>query len=65
LIETEDYADKLTAARMRRVIKGIPKVELLNIGLGGSFTYCDLGEPIDLERFFDGKGAPRYEQVAR
>ncbi|HEX5279657.1 MAG TPA: hypothetical protein VFW28_06235 [Micropepsaceae bacterium] len=34
-------------------------------GLGGSFTYCELGEPIDLERFFSGSGAPNYEQVAR
>jgi adenine-specific DNA-methyltransferase len=24
-----------------------------------------LGEPLDLERFFDGKSAPTYEQVAR
>jgi hypothetical protein len=67
LVETEDYADKLTAERVRRIIKGIPKAknEALKSGVGGSFTYCTLGEPIDLERFFDGKGAPTYEQVAR
>jgi adenine-specific DNA-methyltransferase len=67
LIETEDYADKLTAERVRRVIKGIPKAkdETLKKGLSGSFTYCKLGEPIDLEHFFSGKGAPGYEQVAR
>lgn len=67
LIETESYVDKITAERVRRVIKGMPnaKDEALKRGLGGSFTYCDLGEPIDLERFFDGKGAPSYEQVAR
>jgi adenine-specific DNA-methyltransferase len=67
LVETEDYADKLTAERIRRVIKGIPKAkdERLRKGLGGSFTYCKLGEPMDLESFFDGKGAPSYEQVAR
>ena len=34
-------------------------------GLGGSFTYCELGEPIDLDRFFEGKAAPDYAQVAR
>ena len=33
--------------------------------MGGSFTYCELGEPIDLERFFDGKSTPAYDQVAR
>jgi adenine-specific DNA-methyltransferase len=67
LIETESYADKLTAERVRRVIKGIPRArdESLKNGLTGSFTYCELGDPIDLERFFDGKGAPSYEQVAR
>jgi adenine-specific DNA-methyltransferase len=67
LVETESYADKLTAERVRRVIKGVPgsKDDALKKGLGGSFTYCELGEPIELERFFDGKGAPGYEQVAR
>jgi adenine-specific DNA-methyltransferase len=58
---------ELAAERIRRVIKGVPsaKDETTRKGLGGSFTYCELGEPIDLERFFDGKGAPGYEQVAR
>jgi adenine-specific DNA-methyltransferase len=67
LIEMEDYADKLTSERVRRVIKGVPKArdEALRTGLGESFTYCELGDPIDLEKFFEGKGAPSYEQVAR
>ncbi len=67
LIEMQDYADALTAERVRRVIKGVPKAkdEALKKGLGGSFTYCELGEPIDLDRFFKGKGAPAYSQVAR
>lgn len=67
LIETEDYADTLTAERVRRVIGGVPaaKDPALKAGLGGSFTYCDLGEPMDLERFFGGEGkAPSFEQVA-
>lgn len=67
LVETEDYADTLTAERVRRVIKGVSKTKDITLGkgLGGSFTFCELGDPIDLERFFDGKGAPNYEQVAR
>jgi len=68
LIETEDYADTLTAERARRVIKGVSgaKDEALKAGLGGSFTYCELGEPMDLERFFaEGGRAPRWDQVAR
>jgi adenine-specific DNA-methyltransferase len=67
LVEVEDYAQKTTAERVRRAIEGVRKAkdEELRQGLGGSFTYCELGEALDLERFFDGKGAPRYEQVAR
>lgn len=68
LVETEDYADALTAERVRRVIKGVPgaKDAALKDGLGGSFTFCELGEPMDMERFFaeDGK-APSWDQVAR
>lgn len=67
LVETEDYADTLTAERVRRVIKGVPgtKDAALKGGLGGSFTYCELGEPMDLERFFGGEGTPpTFEQVA-
>jgi adenine-specific DNA-methyltransferase len=123
LIETEDYADTLTAERVRRVAKGYSfkgnqKTELMreNVtwsklqradallakvasydnldahrfdriektikdgklivtgitecketapGLGGSFTYCELGEPMDMARFFDGANPPAFEQVAR
>ncbi|HLH51851.1 MAG TPA: DNA methyltransferase [Roseiarcus sp.] len=66
LVEMEDYADRITAERIRRVIKGVPnaKDEALKGGFGGSFTYCRLGQAIDLERFFDGEGAPLYQQVA-
>ncbi len=67
LVEGEKYADTLTAERVRRVIKGIrtAKDESLQEGLGGSFAFCELGDTLDLERFFDGKGAPSYEQVGR
>ena len=67
LVETENYADNLTAERIRRVTRGVPKAkdEALKNGLDGSFTFCELGEALDLDRFFDGKSAPTYEQVAR
>lgn len=67
LVETEDYADRLTAERVRRVIAGVPasKDKALNKGYRGTFTFCELGEPIELESFFKGAGAPQYEQVAR
>ena len=49
LVEMEDYAENITAERVRRVIKGYgastssaPKVE----GTGGGFTFYELGEPV-------------------
>lgn len=126
LVECEDYADTLTAERVRRVINGYPytgtqreelhrenitwttfnnekrrkkvmdhitSIEKLhgheydNIkkqikdgvltvtgeravkdtapGLGGSFTYCSLGEPIDIESLLTGEGMPGFEALAR
>ncbi len=124
LVECEDYADTLTAERMRRVINGYsftgtqterlysekitwgnfykktPKIlrevehieetnkeafdkikkeikdGLLTVtgerkikektpGLGGSFTFCTLGDPIDIESLLTGKGLPSFEALAR
>lgn len=121
LCEMEDYADKLTAERVRRVINGYPftgtqKTELArerlnwraieraaelvhrvegieNLhgheydritkqvkdgelivtgektvderaeGLGGEFTYCTLGEPIDLNRILTGEALPTFADL--
>jgi adenine-specific DNA-methyltransferase len=121
LVEMEDYADKLTAERVRRVIKGYDysgtqKTELLrenlnyralqkadelvqkvnaienlhgteydritkqvkdnelivtgektvaerSEGLGGTFTYCTLGEPIELDAILTGKDLPSYDAL--
>jgi adenine-specific DNA-methyltransferase len=118
LAEMEDYADSLTAERVRRVIKGYEfkgtqQVELLrerlnwralsqavgivrrvqgienlhgheydrikkevtdselvvtgekdvtseSSGLGGSFTYCSLGEPVELDKMLSGETLPPY-----
>lgn len=118
LVEMEDYANRLTAERVRRVIngydfKGTQKTELLreklnwaklqkadklteqvekieNLhghefdrikkevkdgelvvtgekaiaehaeGLGGSFTYCTLGEPVDLDNILTGEDLPDF-----
>lgn len=124
LVECEDYADTLTAERVRRVIKGYDfkgtqREELLNQnltwtdfakkqhkileqvqsienlqgadydnikkeikdgvltvtgertitetmpGLGGSFTYCTLGEPINIDSLLTGEGMPGFEALAR
>jgi adenine-specific DNA-methyltransferase len=124
LIECEDYADTLTAERVRRVINGYPfsgiqRDELLSEkitwsvfekkqaqllekiaevegqyanrydkikkqindgvltvtgerkikdhapGIGGSFTYCTLGEPIQIESLLTGEDMPSFEALAR
>lgn len=67
LVECEDYADKITAERVRRVIKGVPKAkdETLRKGLGGSFSYFELGPPIEMESILSGDNLPTYKELAR
>lgn len=124
LIECEDYADTMTAERVRHVINGYPfsgtqreelfsenitwtnfakkqqkilreiehieetkgaafdkinkeikdgvltvtgerKITETAPGLGGSFTYCTLGEPIEIENLLTGKGLPNFDALAR
>ena len=66
LVECEDYANTLTAERVRRVIKGISdsRVESLRKGLEGTFTYCELGPPIELEGMLTGEALPSYSTLA-
>jgi adenine-specific DNA-methyltransferase len=67
LVECEDYADNLTAERIRRVIRGFPdaKDEKLKNGLGGSFSFFELGEPIEIESILEGNKLPSYLDLAR
>lgn len=67
LVECEDYADSITSERVRRVIKGVPaaKDEGLKKGVGGTFSYFELGKPIELESMLDGKNLPSYDELAR
>jgi len=67
LVECEDeIADKITAERVRRVIKGVPKAksETLKAGLGGNFTFYTLGQEIDPEKILTGESLPDYETLA-
>lgn len=122
LVEGEDYADRLTAERVRRVIKGyaytgtqreellrepitfsklkqantlLEKVRAIETldgprydriaktvkdgalivtgernveerteGLGGTFTYCTLGDPIDMDGLLTGEDLPAVEGLA-
>jgi adenine-specific DNA-methyltransferase len=46
LIEMEDYADTITAERIRRVMSGYGEDNKQVPGLGGGFDYYTIGEPI-------------------
>jgi adenine-specific DNA-methyltransferase len=87
LVECEDYADRITAERVRRVIKGYPKSSLRATkgseaiseiataspkprndkaeGLGGTFSYFELGDPIEMESILEGDKLPSYFELAR
>lgn len=45
LVEMENYADTITAERVKRVIKGYGEVE----GTGGSFDFYEVGEPLMID----------------
>lgn len=48
LVEVEDYADTITAERVRRVITGYGEGSKAVPGTGGGFDYCTLGAPLFL-----------------
>ncbi len=66
LVECEDYADTITAERVRRVIQGVPNAKdaKLREGLGGSFRFYTLGKPLDMESMLAGKNLPSYSVLA-
>ena len=46
LVEMGDYADTITAERVKRVIHGYGEGKNAAEGTGGSFSYYELGEPL-------------------
>ena len=46
LVEMEDYADSITAERVKRVIDGYGEGKNAMEGTGGGFSYYELGEPV-------------------
>jgi adenine-specific DNA-methyltransferase len=67
LIECEEYVDRITAERVRRVILGSPKSsnDVGRDGTGGSFSYFDLGPAIEMESILSGENLPTYQDLAR
>ncbi|MFZ4778422.1 MAG: site-specific DNA-methyltransferase [Terrimicrobiaceae bacterium] len=66
LIEGDDTAWEITSERIRRVIKGVPKSKdaALRKGLGGSFSFFEVGNAMRLETLLKGDKLPRYEDLA-
>ena len=66
LVECEDYADTITAERVRRIINGVENAsdKMLKEGLGGSFAYCTLGVPTEVEGMLTGESLPSYSGLA-
>jgi adenine-specific DNA-methyltransferase len=66
LIEEKEYADHITAERLRRVIRGVPKAkdEALQKRLGGTFTYVEVGAAMRLETLLKGNKLPSFEDLA-
>ena len=46
LVEMEDYAETITAERIRRVMQGVPQSKNFTLGLGGAFDFYTLGLPL-------------------
>lgn len=65
LIEMENYANQITAERVRRVIKGVPESKNFKEGTGGTFSYFRLGDPVEMEAILHGDTLPTYEELAR
>ena len=67
LVEQEDYANTITAERVRRIIKGVKtaKNEKLKKGTGGTFSYFQLGDTIEMESLLKGKNLPSFKEFAR
>ena len=65
LVEGENYADELTRERIARVQRGVPDAEQepYRSGLGGSFTYCTLGAPVELDKVLSGESLPPYAGI--
>lgn len=67
LVEMEDYANSITAERVRRVITGVPtaKNPLVKAGLGGTFSYFSLGDAIELQNLLSSSKLPSWQEMAK
>lgn len=60
LVEMEDYADDITAERVKRVIDGYGEGKSVE-GTGGDFSYYELGQPMFIENDYLNEELPLQE----
>ncbi len=67
LVEMEDYANNLTAERVRLINKGVPsaKNKILKKGYNKSFSYFKLGKEFNIDSILRGNNLPSYESLSR
>jgi adenine-specific DNA-methyltransferase len=65
LVEGEPYADEITRERVHRVVCGIAKTsgEQTEPTRNTCFTYCTLGDPIDIDKILTGEAMPDYQSL--
>ncbi|MEI8323803.1 MAG: site-specific DNA-methyltransferase [Betaproteobacteria bacterium] len=44
-------------------VEGEKRISQMVDGLGGEFTYCTLGEPLDIEKLLSGESLPAFEAL--
>ena len=64
LVEGESYADELTRERVARVVSGERGGRSSSSGLGGEFTYCTLGAPVEMDAILSGETLPTADALA-
>ena len=66
LVECEDYARSITTERVRRAIEGNKSAKDLELraGLGSTFSYFKLGNPMHKEALLGGIALPDYDKLA-
>ncbi|MFA6180089.1 MAG: site-specific DNA-methyltransferase [Candidatus Methylopumilus sp.] len=45
------------------LVEGEKKISQMVDGLGGEFTYCTLGEPLDIEKLLSGESLPSFDAL--
>jgi adenine-specific DNA-methyltransferase len=45
------------------LVEGIKRVSQMADGLGGEFTYCTLGDPLDIEKLLSGENLPAFDAL--